>query len=77
MEETNNNNINFDNCNFETIHFYKVGIAEHNDIPITKKYSDVLRETLPGLLPCREVEHKIKNHWYYTKTICNLQAISS
>ena len=37
MEETNNNNnnINFDNCNFETIHFYKIGIAEHNDVPIT------------------------------------------
>ena len=58
MEETNNNNINFEYCNFETIHFYKVGIAEHNDVPITKEYSDVLRETLPGLPPCREVEHK-------------------
>ena len=41
MEETNNNNINCDNCNFETIHFYWVGIAEHNDVPITKEYSDV------------------------------------
>ena len=61
MEETNNNNnTNFDNCNFETIHFYKVGIAEHNDVPITKEYSNVLRETLPGLPPCREVEHKIE-----------------
>ena len=62
-EETNNNNnnnnINFDNCNFKTIHFYKVGIVEHNDVPITKKYN-VLRETLPGLPPCREVEHKTK-----------------
>ena len=62
MEETNNNNnnINFDNCNFETIHFYKIGIAEHNDVPITKEYSNVLRETLPGLPLSREVEHKIE-----------------
>ena len=59
MEE-NNNNINFDKCNFETIHFYKVGTAEHDNVPITKEYSDVLKETLPGLPPCREVEHKIE-----------------
>ena len=25
-EENKNNNINFDRCNFETIHSYKVGI---------------------------------------------------
>ena len=50
MEETNNNNnINFYDCNFETIHFNKIGTAEHNDVPITKEYSNVLRETLPGL----------------------------
>ena len=63
MEENNNNNnnnINFDKCNFETIHFYKVGTAEHDDVPITKEYSDVLKETLPGLPPRREVEHKIE-----------------
>ena len=56
----NNNNINFDKCNFETIYFYKVGITDHNDVPITKEYADVLKETLPGLPPCREVEHKIE-----------------
>ena len=59
-ENNNNNNINFDKCNFETIHFYKVGIADHNDVPITKEYANVLKETLPGLPPCREAEHKIE-----------------
>ena len=33
---------------------------QNNDVPITKEYSNVLRETLPGLPPCREVEHKIE-----------------
>ena len=42
-EENNNNyNINLDKCNFETIHFYKVGTADHNDVPITKEYADLL-----------------------------------
>ena len=38
----------------------KVGTAEHDNVPITKEYSDALKETLPGLPPRREVEHKIE-----------------
>ena len=42
-KENNNNNINFDKCNFGTIHFYKVSIADHDDIPFTKGYANVLK----------------------------------
>ena len=56
--EENNNNINFDKCYIKTIHFYKAGITDHNDVPITKEYANVLKETLLGLPSCREVEHK-------------------
>ena len=78
MEETNNNknNINFDNCNFETIHFYKEGIAEHNDVPITKDYSNMIRETLQGYPLAEKWNTKSKSLVLY-QTICNSQAISS
>ena len=58
--EENNNKINFDKCNFETIHFYKVGTTDHNDVLITKEYANLLKKTLPRLPPFREVEHKIE-----------------
>ena len=51
---------NLDTCTFKGIHFYKVSTSANSDSPIIKEFPDVFQETLPGLPPCREIEHKIE-----------------
>ena len=52
--------LNLDACTFEGIHFYKVNTSTNSDSSIVKEFPDVFQETLPGLPPCREIEHKIE-----------------
>ena len=40
--------------------FLQSQYLSNSDSPIIKEFPDVIQETLPGLPPCREIEHKIK-----------------
>ena len=39
---------------------YNISTETKLDIPIVKEFADVFQETLPGLPPRREIEHKIE-----------------
>ena len=52
--------LNLDTCTFKGIHFYKVSTSANSDNSIVNEFSDVFQETLPGLPPYREIEHKIE-----------------
>ena len=60
VETENSTKLNLDSCKFESVNFYKISTETKLDIPNVKEFADVFQETLPGLPPRREIEHKIE-----------------
>lgn len=56
----NSAKLNLKPCKFKGVYFYKICTEAKIDIPIIKEFADVFQETLPGLPPRREIEHKIE-----------------
>ena len=60
VETDNSAKLSLDSCKFEGVYFYKISTETKLDISIIKEFANVFQETLPGLPPRREIEHKIE-----------------
>ena len=60
VEKESSTKLNLDTFNLEGLYFYKTNKSSKGDISIVKELYNVFQESLPGLPPCREIEHEIK-----------------